>query len=77
MQEVEEKYITAPQDIISESITQSWTPQAVECYSINHDCKKCSLAGGHYSFICQMPRIIKILLKTIGEPPYITNEKIA
>lgn len=28
---------------ISGSITQSWTEQALECYSINCDCSKCSL----------------------------------
>ena len=39
-------------DEMSESITQNWTEQALECYSINCNCKKCSLANGHYSFIC-------------------------
>ena len=28
---------------ISSSITQSWTEQAMECYSIGCDCRKCSL----------------------------------
>lgn len=55
-------------DEISESITQNWTEQALECYSINCNCKKCSLANGHYSFICQMPKVIDTLLETIGEP---------
>ena len=52
----------------SDSITQNWTEQAIECYQINCDCKKCSLANGHYSFICQMPKVIETLLETIGEP---------
>ena len=55
-------------DGMSESITQNWTEQALECYSINCNCKKCSLANGHYSFICQMPKVIDTLLETIGEP---------
>lgn len=53
---------------ISDSIMQNWTIQAIECYEINCDCKKCSLAFGNYSFICQMPKIVKALLKTYGEP---------
>jgi hypothetical protein len=55
-------------DEMSDSITQNWTEQALECYSINCDCKKCSLRQGHYSFICQMPKVIDILIQTIGEP---------
>lgn len=62
-------------DEMSESITQNWTEQALECYSINCNCKKCSLANGHYSFICQMPKVIDTLLETIGEP--IENRKTA
>ena len=56
------------QPTMSESITKNWTEQAIECYSIDCDCKKCSLANGHYSFICQMPKVIDTLLNTIGEP---------
>ena len=65
-------------DEISDSITQNWTQQALECYSINCDCKKCSLSNGHYSFICQMPRVIETLLNTVGEPQeFFNDEKIA
>ncbi|MFR1671812.1 MAG: hypothetical protein ACLSWI_02580 [Candidatus Gastranaerophilaceae bacterium] len=53
---------------ISGSITQSWTEQAMECYSINCDCKKCSLAKGNYSFKCQMPKVIDILINIAGKP---------
>lgn len=53
---------------MSDSITQNWTEQALECYYINCDCKKCSLAHGHYSFICQMPKVIDTLLETVGVP---------
>lgn len=55
-------------DEMSDSITQNWTEQALECYYINCDCKRCSLANGHYSFICQMPKVIDTLLETVGEP---------
>ena len=55
-------------DEMSDSITQNWTEQAIECYSVNCDCSKCSLSRGHYSFICQMPKVIDILLQTTGEP---------
>jgi hypothetical protein len=55
-------------DGMSESITQNWTEQAIECYSINCDCRKCSLRNGHYSFICQMPKVIDVLLKTTEIP---------
>lgn len=53
---------------ISASITQSWTEQALECYSIGCDCKKCSLAAGNYSFVCQMPKVIEILINLTGKP---------
>lgn len=53
---------------MSVSITQNWTEQALECYSINCDCKKCSLRNGHYSFICQMPKVIDTLIQTVGLP---------
>ena len=52
---------------ISESITQNWTEQALECYKLGCDCSRCSISKGKYSFVCQMPKVIKILLKT-GKP---------
>lgn len=51
---------------ISSSITQSWTEQAIECYSIKCNCSQCSLKNGHYSFKCQMPKVINILINAIG-----------
>ncbi len=53
---------------MSDSITQNWTEQALECYYINCDCKRCSISRGNYSFICQMPKVIDMLLQTVGEP---------
>ncbi len=52
---------------ISESITQNWTEQALECYQLGCDCSKCSISKGQYSFVCQMPKVVKILLK-MGKP---------
>lgn len=48
---------------ISESIIQTWTQQALECYSINCNCEKCSISKGNYSFVCQMPKVIDALIK--------------
>ena len=60
-------YMPANEEM-SVPITQNWTEQALECYSINCDCKKCSLRNGHYSFICQMPKVIDTLIQTVGLP---------
>ena len=54
--------------IISDSITKNWTEQALECYSLNGDCSSCSIMKGHYSFECQMPKVVEILKVTIGLP---------
>ena len=64
----EDEFYFPANEEMSDSITQNWTQQALECYYINCDCKRCSLAGGHYSFICQMPKVIDTLLETVGAP---------
>lgn len=53
---------------ISESITQNWTEQALECYKIKCDCSRCSIAKGNYSFACQMPKILDVLIGMSGKP---------
>ena len=53
---------------ISDSITKNWTEQALECYHLNGNCSECSIIKGHYSFECQMPRIVEILKVTAGIP---------
>lgn len=63
-----EDYIQKNTTEISSSITQSWTEQALECYSIGCNCDKCSLKSGNYSFKCQMPRVIDLLINIIGKP---------
>ena len=63
-----DEYYSPANEEMSDSITQNWTRQALECYYINCECKRCSLSAGHYSFICQMPKVIDNLLKTVGAP---------
>ncbi|MBQ4114981.1 hypothetical protein IJD34_06210 [bacterium] len=60
--------VIEPQTIISESITKNWTEQALECYSLNGNCAECSIKKAHYSFDCQMPKVVEILRITVGEP---------
>lgn len=66
----DEEFLPQTNGEISDSITQNWTEQALECYSIGCDCRKCSLACGKYSFVCQMPKVIEALLKTSGRPKF-------
>lgn len=54
--------------VLSDSIIQSWTEQAIECYKLCSDCSRCSISKGHYSFVCQMSKVVNILLKTLGKP---------
>ena len=53
---------------ISNSITRNWTTQALECYRLDGNCAECSIKKGHYSFECQMPRVVEILKMINGEP---------
>lgn len=59
---------TNPNQPISESLTQTWTEQAMECYSLNCDCSKCSITRAHYSFRCKMNEVVNILLEKYGKP---------
>ena len=54
--------------VISDSITRNWTEQAIECYKLNGNCAECSIIKGHYSFECQMPKVVEILKAVVGEP---------
>ncbi|MFA6989906.1 MAG: hypothetical protein WC197_07535 [Candidatus Gastranaerophilaceae bacterium] len=53
---------------ISTSITKNWTEQAISCYKSNFNCTECSIMTGNYSFVCQMPKVIEILINDIGLP---------
>lgn len=63
-------YDFVPQNngVLSDSIMQNWTEQAIECYNLCGDCSRCSISKGRYSFVCQMSKVVKMLLKTLGEP---------
>ena len=54
--------------VISDSITKNWTEQAIECYRLGGNCAECSITKGHYSFDCQMPKVVEILKALNGEP---------
>ena len=56
------------QPTMSESITKNWIEQATECYKLNGNCKECSIRKAHYSFDCQMPRVVEVLKLMNGEP---------
>lgn len=53
---------------ISTSITKNWTEQAIECYKLNGNCAECSIRKAHYSFDCQMPRVVEVLKLINGAP---------
>jgi hypothetical protein len=55
-------------EAISASITQTWTDQAIKCYLTKADCSNCSIPRGNYSFICQMDKVVPVLLETLGPP---------
>jgi hypothetical protein len=55
-------------DEVSTSITQTWTDQAIKCYVTKADCANCTIPKGNYSFICQMNKVVPVLLKTLGAP---------
>ena len=59
---------TLEESVISDSITKNWTKQALECYKLNGNCSECSILKGHYSFDCQMPKVVQILKAVVGEP---------
>ena len=61
--------------VISGSITKNWTTQAVYCYQSQRNCAECAVGSGNYSFVCQMPKVIKSLLKEIGRPELTVKAK--
>lgn len=65
---ISDLYVPQNDGELSDSILQTWTPQAIECYELGQNCSKCSITKGNYSFICQMPKVIKVLLKEQGKP---------
>lgn len=64
----EERFVCQTNGVISDSIVQNWTLQALECYKLKANCENCPITKAHYSFKCQMKQIVEILLKTKGLP---------
>lgn len=64
----EEEFYPQNKGEISDSITQNWTEQAIECYRLNCDCSRCSISKGNYSFACQMPKVLDALITSLGKP---------
>ena len=60
--------LAEPRPIISGSITKNGTEQAIECYKLGGNCSECSIRKAHYSFDCQMPKVVEILKLINGEP---------
>ena len=61
---------------VSASITQTWTDQAIKCYLSQANCATCSIPRGGYSFVCQMNKVVPVLIKTLGTPPPRQLEKL-
>ena len=57
------KIVPKTKGVISGSITKNWTNQAIYCYQSQRNCAACEIGAGNYSFVCQMPKVVKKLLK--------------
>jgi hypothetical protein len=55
-------------ELVSSSISQTWTDQAMKCYMCAADCGNCDIPKGQYSFVCQMNKVVPVLLENIGQP---------
>ena len=40
----------------------------LKCYKLNGNCSECSIRKAHYSFDCQMPKVVEILKLMNGDP---------
>jgi hypothetical protein len=58
----------AEREEVSHSITQTWTDQAIKCYMTGANCQRCDIPRGAYSFVCQMDKVVPVLLDTLGKP---------
>lgn len=63
-------------DGVSTSITQTWTDQAIKCYLTDADCSSCSVPRGNYSFVCQMNKVVPVLLRNLGTPDPVRLNKL-
>lgn len=63
-----EHFICQTNGVISDSIVQNWTQQALECYKLGSKCENCPITKAGYSFKCQMKQIVETLIETQGLP---------
>ena len=61
-------YFEPQTEKISDNICKKWTEQAIECYKVKCDCTKCSIKREYYSFVCQMPKVLDLIIKANGIP---------
>ena len=55
----------------SETISKSWTPSAIDCYSIGCNCKKCNLYKMFFiksDYKCMMKNTVIELVRKLGKP---------
>ena len=69
-QAVGHEWVLSPdeREEVSHSITQTWTDQAIKCYMTGANCQRCDIPRGAYSFVCQMDKVVPVLLDTLGKP---------
>jgi hypothetical protein len=55
-------------ELVSASISQTWTDQAMRCFMTGADCATCDIPKGNYAFACQMDKVVPVLLDSLGLP---------
>lgn len=64
-------------DKLAEELLKNWTTSAINCYELNGECNRCDIPSLMRFQKCQMRRVVKELLKRLGEPkPKGENEQI-
>ncbi len=66
--EKEWKLSEEEQALVSASVSKTWTDQAMKCYMCAADCANCDIPKGNYSFVCQMAKVVPVLLESLGQP---------
>jgi hypothetical protein len=66
--EKEWKLSAEEQALVSASVSKTWTDQAMKCYMCAADCANCDIPKGNYSFVCQMAKVVPVLLESLGQP---------
>ena len=55
----------------SKTVTQNWTPSAIDCYLLGCSCYKCNLYKIYFlksKYKCKMKNVVFELVKKIGAP---------